>query len=169
MESGNLIDSHAAIQSLRSIANLAGQQGDRAVYFIASLMEAMAHLKFSGAEAIEHVQRAIAAAYTYQLDADSKMPQLVCLTHILDVVCSLRQGNPTQMVHKLKALQEMINAAINDPTWNASSDVIAIPIGRARNQQTVSEDTRMILGIGDDGRDNLMMSFLNKKDVYAIT
>ena len=169
MQSGNLTDSHAAIQSLRNIANLADQQGDRAMYLVASLMEAMAHLKSSGPEATEHFQRAMAAAYTYQLDADSRIPQLVGLTHILDVVCSLRQGNPKQMVEKLRALQEMINVSINDPAWSPSSDVIAIPIGRARNHQTVSEDTRMILGVGDDGRDNLMMSFLNKKDAYAIT
>ena len=169
MESGNNTDGHAAVQSLRSIANLAGQQGDRTMYLVASLMEAMAHLKSTGPESTEHFQRAMAAAYTYQLDADTRIPQLVALTHILDVVCSLRQGNPKHMVEKYRALQEVINAAINDPTWSPSSDAIAIPISPARNQQTVSEDTRMILGVGEDGRDNLMMTFLNKQDAHAIT
>lgn len=136
----------------------------------ASLIEAMAHLKSSGPECMEHAQRAIAAVWTYQLDGSSKIPQLLGLAHILDVACSVRQGNPTVMISKLKLMQTMMDETINESAWSTTSDVIAIPINRAPNSsQVVSPDTRTILGIGDDGRDNLMMSFLNKKDAFSIT
>lgn len=130
-------------------------------------MEAMAHLKSSAPEAIEHVQTAIAAAYSYQLDASSRIPQLVGLTHLLDVACSIRQGNPTQMLTRLKALQDFIDAALEDPTWSRSSSVIAIPIGTA-NHRTSSPDTRAVLGVGTDGQENLILSFLSKNDAYAV-
>lgn len=133
-------------------------------------MEAIAHLKSTGPESMEHAQRAIAAVWAYQLDNSSKIPQLLGLAHILDVACSLKQGNPPVMINKLKLMQTMMDEALRDSTWSTTSDVIAIPINRTQNSsQVVSPDTRTILGIGDDGRDNLMLSFLNKKDAFSIT
>jgi hypothetical protein len=74
------------------------------------------------------------------------------------------------MINKLKLMQTMMDEALRDQTWSTTSDVIAIPINRTQNSsQVVSPDTRTILGIGDDGRDNLMLSFLNKKDAFSIT
>jgi hypothetical protein len=170
LESGNLTEYHAALQNLRRIAKLAGEQNDRAIYITASLMEAMAHLKSTGPESMEHAQRAIAAVWAYQLDKSSNIPQLLGLAHILDVACSLKQGNPSVMINKLKLMQTMMDDALRDSAWSTTSDVIAIPINRTQNSsQVVSPDTRTILGIGDDGRDNLMLSFLNKKDAFSIT
>ena len=133
-------------------------------------MEAMAHLKTNGPESMEQAQRAIAAAWTHQFDVGTQIPQLTGLAHILDVVCSIQQGNPKIMVDKLKDMQTMMDGALKDPTWSATEDIVAIPINRTRNSsQVVSPDTRMVIGIGEDGRDNLMMSFLSKKDAYSIT
>ena len=133
-------------------------------------MEAMAHLKSTGPESMEHAQRDIAAVWAYQLDSDNRIPQLLGLAHILDVACSLRQGNPTVMINKLKLMQTMMDEALRDPTWSTTSNVIAIPINRAQNSsQVVSPDTRTVLGIGNDGRDNLMLSFVSKKDAFSIT
>jgi hypothetical protein len=170
LESSNLTEYHAALQNLRSIAKLAGEQNDRAIYITASLMEAIAHLKSTGPESMEHAQRAIAAVWAYQLDKSSNIPQLLGLAHILDVACSLKQGNPSVMINKLKLMQTMMDEALRDSAWSTTGDVIAIPINRTQNSsQVVSPDTRTILGIGDDGRDNLMLSFLNKKDAFSIT
>jgi hypothetical protein len=170
LESGNITDYHAALQNLRSIAKLAGEQNDRPIYMMACLVEAMAHLKSTGAESMEHAQRAIAAVWAYQLDSTTNIPHLLGLAHITDVACSLRQGNPTVMINKLKLMQTMMDDALRDPTWSTTSNAIAVPINRARNSsQVVSPETRTILGIGNDGRDNLMLSFLNKKDAFSIT
>lgn len=159
-----------AIQNLRAIAQLSSQQNDRAIYLAVSLVETMAHLKSTGPDSMEGAQRAIAAAWTHQFDVGSQIPQLTGLAHILDVACSIRQGNPKIMLAKLKDMQTMMDGVLKDPTWSSTDDTIAIPINRHKNSsQVVSPDTRMVIGIGDDGRDNLMMAFLSKKDTYSIT
>lgn len=119
---------------------------------------------------MENAQQAIAQVWTYQLDSDAKIPQLLGLAHMLDVACSMRQGNTQVITKKLNDLQAMMDSIIKDTTWSPTSDLIAIPISRRHNSsQVVSPDTRMVLGIGIDGRDNLMVSFLNKNDAFAIT
>jgi hypothetical protein len=170
LDSDNPTETHAAIQHLRAIATLASQQGDVAIYLTVSLMEAMAHLKSNGPDSMEQAQRAIAAARTHQFDLAAQLPQLTGLAHILDVVCSIRQGIPKIMLEKLKDMQTMMDGAVKDPAWSSTNDTIAIPINETKTSSyVVSPDTRMIIGIGGDGRDNLMMSFLSKKDAYSIT
>ncbi|TAQ85061.1 hypothetical protein B7494_g6616 [Chlorociboria aeruginascens] len=170
LESGNLADHHAAIHNLQSIASLSKQMEDRAIHSIASLMEVMAHLRSSGPEASEQIQTALAAAWTYQLDTDSRMPQLLGLTHILDVVCSLRQGDPKRMIAKLRRMQKIMDDALKGSAWSRVDDILEIPVNSTpNNANLVTRDTRAVLGIGEDGRDTLMMSFVNKKDAYAIT
>jgi hypothetical protein len=170
LHSGTLSDTNAALTNLRAIVNLSSDQSDRAIYMTASLMEAVVHLRNTGVDALEAAQQAIAQVWTYQLDTTTRIPQLLGLAHILDVACSMRQGNPNVMDKKLNDMQQMMDAALTDGTWSATSDLIAIPINMRKNSsQVVSPDTRMVLGIGDDGGDNLMASFLNQNDAYAIT
>jgi len=134
-------------------------------------MEAMAYLKSSGTEALEGAHRALGVIRQFQFQNESKIPQLIGLANIVDVVCSIREGIPNVMLAKLKAMQEVMDVALQDSdTWSRTSDRIAIPINRTPNSsQVVSADTRIILGIGDDGRDNLMLSFVNMRDSYALT
>lgn len=74
------------------------------------------------------------------------------------------------MIEDLKKMQVMMDDALKNPEWSTTSDVITIPIKRTpKSSQIVSSETRMVLGIGEDGGDNLMMRFLNKKDTYSIT
>lgn len=168
--SGTLSDTHSALTNLRAIANLSSDQSDRAIYMTASLLEAMTHLRNTGADALESAQQAIAQVWTYQLDSTTRIPQLLGLAHILDVACSMRQGSPKVMMKKLGEMQQMMDAALTEGSWSTTSDLIIIPISRRENSsQVVSPDTRMILGIGDDGGDVLMVSFLNQNDAYAIT
>jgi hypothetical protein len=171
LRSGISADINSSIQNFRAIATLASQHNDIAIYLASSLMEATAHLKSTAPDSMEEAQRAIAKAWTYQLDTGSQIPQLTGLAHILDVVCAIRQGKPKLMAEKLKAMQKMVDGTLHKGSaWGMTSDVVAIPINQTPNSSyVVSLDTRMVIGIGDDGRDNLMMTFLNKKDVYAIT
>ena len=164
------MDNHAAIQNLKSIAELATRQRDHAIHLTASLMQAMAYLKTTGPDAIEHIQTAIAGAWSNQMESSCRIPQLVGLTHILDVASAIRQGNSKVMLTKLMGMQAMMDEALKEPSWSTTSDFVAIPINRTpSSSETVSQDTRMVLGIGNDGGDTLMMSFLNKKDAYSIT
>ncbi|KAI9052303.1 hypothetical protein LZ554_003657 [Drepanopeziza brunnea f. sp. 'monogermtubi'] len=171
IKSGALIDYHCAINSLRAAAILAEKQGDHAIFLTASLLEAITYMKTTGPEATENVQRAIAAAWKYQEEPRCKIPQLTGLTHILAVCCSIRQGVSQDMVEKLKAMQSMMDESLKTARdWSTIDDAISIPIRRTpKSSHVVSRDTRMVLGIGADGGDNLMMCFLNKKDTYCVT
>lgn len=170
LESGSVGDINAALVNYRAIAELSYHESDRAIYMAASLMEGMAYLRSPSLESMEQAQRAIAQVWTFQLDVGTRIPQLLGLAHMLDVSCSLLQGNPEVMLKKLKAMQTMMDEALKEGTWSTGSDTVAIPINRRPNSsQVVSPDTRMVLGIGDDGRDNLMLSFLSQNDAYAIT
>ena len=170
LASGNAGDINAAVSNYRAIANLASQESDHAIYMVASLMEGMAHLRSTGPESMEHAQRAIAQAWAYQMQPDARLPPLLAMAHILDVCCSLLQGNKDVMATKLNAMRKLMDNPLTKETWSRTSDTIAIPMKRRNNSsQIVSDDTRMIIGIGDDGRDNLMLSFLSQNDAYAIT
>lgn len=170
MGSGSLTDHHAAVQNLRAVANLAKQQNDNAIHLTASLMEALAFMKIPSPESLQHVQAALAQARSYQHDESCNIPQLLGLAHILDVSCAIIKGNSMEMLTKLKDMQNMMDKVLHEDTWGTWDDTFAIPIKRTpKSSQTVSQDTRMILGIGNDGGDNLMMTFLSKKDAYSIT
>jgi hypothetical protein len=131
-------------------------------------MEILSHLCSPNAESVEQVQTALASAWTYQLDTDSQIPQLLVLTHMLDVACSLLYGLPAQTEPKQKAMED----AFKNSVWGAStdrSDVIPIPITPEKGQaQLVSQDSRGILGTTEDVRDVLMVSFLNSNDTFAL-
>ncbi|KAK2628468.1 hypothetical protein QTJ16_001571 [Diplocarpon rosae] len=170
IKSGNLLDYHIAVSNLRAVGALAEERGDHAIFLTASLMEAITYMRTTGPEAIEHIQRAIASAWKYQEERKCQIPQLVGLAHILAVACSIRQGHSLDMLGKLKKMQSSMDNFLKNPEWGTDSNSIAVPITRTRvSSHVVSRDTRMILGIGEDGGDNLMMCFLNKKDAYSIT
>ncbi|KAL5319804.1 hypothetical protein ACEPPN_012862 [Leptodophora sp. 'Broadleaf-Isolate-01'] len=170
LDSGITIENHAAINNLNAVTELAERQGDHAIHLTASLMKAIAYMKRTGPEAMENIQASIAAAWRYQTESSCRIPQLIGLTHILAVACSIRQGNSKAMIEDLKKMQVMMDDALKNPEWSTTSDVITIPIKRTpKSSQIVSSETRMVLGIGEDGGDNLMMRFLNKKDTYSIT
>lgn len=133
-------------------------------------MEALAFLKIPGQEALQQAQTALAQAWSFQMDESCQILPLISLTHILDLACAIRKGNSQEMLMKLKNMQVMMDKALHDSEWTTSSDIIAIPINRTpKSSHAVSQDTRMILDVGPDGGDNLMMTFLNKRDAYSIT
>jgi len=158
-------------ENFDSITNLAQQQNDRGIWLASCLMEALAHLRHNGPESMEAAQGAIAAAWSYQTERACQIPQLIALAHMIDVSCSIRQGYPNATMPKIKQLQKMMDLALkDDEAWGIMSDSIAIPMSRsAHSSQVVSSDTRSVLGIGRDGRDNLMLSFLSKRDAFSVT
>ena len=159
-------------ENFESIATLAQQQNDRGIWLASCLMEALAHLRHNGPDSMEAAQGAIAAAWSYQTERACQIPQLIALAHMIDVSCSIRQGSsPNVTMPKIKQLQKSMDLALKDEeAWGITSESIAIPMSRsAHSSQVVSSDTRTVLGIGRDGRDNLMLSFLTKRDAFSIT
>ncbi len=131
-------------------------------------MEILSYLSAPNPDSGEQVQTALASAWSYQLDTESRIPQLVVLTHMLDVACSLLYGLPGQTELKQKAMEDSFKAS-NWSTSSDSSDFIAIPVNPGKGQpQIVSQDSRGILGTAEDGKDVLMISFLNNNDTFAL-
>jgi hypothetical protein len=169
LDSGSPVDINAAIQNLHKVGELATRQQDRAIHLTTSVMEAMVHLRSIGPDSSEAVQRAIAAARTHQLTVGNKIPQLVGLTHLIDVMCAIRSGDTQQMLLKLRDMQIVMDQLIKDMKWSSFSDVMAIPVNSTSKSSTiVSHETRSVVGIGQDGGDVIMMSFLSKKDAFAV-
>lgn len=169
MQSGSLNDLHASVQQLQAVASLSSDQGDYPVHLVASLMECMAHITMATPNKMEHARAAIAAARRNQGHASCMIPQLTGLTHILDLVSSLEEGNAAILHQKLMAMQQVIDQCLQGSEWRTNDDSIFIPIRRTpKSSQVISRDTRMVLGIGEGGGDCMRMSFLGKRDAYAI-
>jgi len=93
----------------------------------------------------------------------------VAMAHILDVLCCIKQGNAAHTKDKLTALQNTMDLAIKDDSWDDDYDGVSIPIKRTpKSSHVVSRETRSIISIGDDGGDRLMVCCLSKKDAFAI-
>ncbi|KAL8802892.1 MAG: hypothetical protein Q9182_003508 [Xanthomendoza sp. 2 TL-2023] len=125
------LSSHQDILSgfaqLKSIAAIAESHGDKAILAIASTIEALIHLRdSSSAEGIEQAQRALATARSQQLDAQVRgIPQIVVLTNIVDLSCSLQQCDTSQAMKKMQAMQ----ASLENPnsSWHPDG-LLLIPI-----------------------------------------
>lgn len=170
LKSNKVTDVQIALHELRHISNVANDRGDHAIYLLSSLMEVVAHLSQPNSESVEQVQTALAAAWTYQLEADGRISQLLVLRHILDLTCSLLYGPPTQTELKQKSLED----AFKSFAWSTSTGLsgsFALPINNAKAKgqaQLVNADTRKILDILDDGRAALVVSFLDNNDTFAM-
>ncbi|KAI9746469.1 MAG: hypothetical protein M1818_000182 [Claussenomyces sp. TS43310] len=163
-------ETHAAVQNLRSIASIASTCNDRAILVTSSLIEAMAHLSSPSPESREHLQRSLAAAWTYQLDEVHRIPQIVCFLHFLDVASTFLYDTPKQALPKVRAMQVMMDQTKDDAIWNDAGDVVAIPITVGNDPaKLATHDTRGVLDVSEDGRHMLMMSVLTRTDAMAFT
>lgn len=168
MQVGGGSATHAASQNLRSIAALADQRNDRAVFCMANLLEVIAYLSSTSSDSGENARTALAAAMSHQLDA-SKLPQITFLTHCLDVVCGYLHGSPLDAQNKLRALQIFVDSSKDDTTWGHSS-TIRIPITPdAYSSQVVSADTRAVLDMHAAGSYALLLSFISRRDALALS
>ncbi|KAI1339060.1 hypothetical protein F5Y15DRAFT_384673 [Xylariaceae sp. FL0016] len=161
-----------AIENLRAIGALASQRGDHAIFVLACLLEGLSLLKASKDDSMLRVQNCIAQASKYQLEESVRVPQLDVLALMLDLACTLQQKSPNGVGQKLKALQDRLDASINDTTWAYDGAQLFLPIQRQPlNVQIISEDTSGVLkpGAESEGHDYLAMTFWSKLEVFAIT
>lgn len=153
---------------MRAITALAEQHGDRPIRFAASLMEVIAHLRMTGPEASQNLKSSMASVWSHQTEPSCQIPPLIGLAHILDLACSIKEGDTQVLMTKLQAARIAMDASIRSKDWG-SRDIISIPIrNNANYSHFVSPDTGMILRIGNDGV-NLMMTLLHQKDAYCIS
>jgi hypothetical protein len=171
VQSGNGSDA-AALENLKSTANIAQRRGDNALSAFASLLEGLALLKTMKEDTIERVQTCLAQASKYQLDPSVKIPQLDVLTLLLDLACSMHQKNLDIMVQKLRLLQARMDEDIDDSSHYPNNRLeILLPIKKhPTSSQTISEQTSAILRPGGPGDavDHLVVSFVTKIELYVL-
>jgi hypothetical protein len=168
MKTNRASDFQAGSHELQRISSDARDRGDQAIVVFSSVLEVLAHLSAPNADAGEQVQTALASAWAYQLEVGSKTPQLLVLTHILDVTCSLIYGKPSQTETKQSAMEQVFRGS-EWSTATGSSEIFPVPIQSASSQaQLVSPETSGILGLSQDSQQSLMVSFLDNNDTYAL-
>lgn len=170
-ESGNPKDAHEGLSNLHKIAELADSsaRNDLPVYLAAVLFQAMHHFRSGKPDSIEKVQMSLAAARAWQFSASSKVQQLLAMTHILDVSCSILKGIPSATVEKTKAMQVDLDRILEDSTWNEFDDTIVIPLSTTHEHpKVVTSDTRAVLSLAEDGTEQLRLSWCDKRTMSAI-
>lgn len=171
LQSLNPTEAHA-LENLRAIMTLANQRGDRPVFAIASLLEALSHLRSMKDDAIVRIQACIAQASKYQLESSMSIMQLDVLQLSLDLACSLHQKSPHMILQKLKALQDKMDTSIKNTNWGFQDRQLLLPIQKQTvNPQIISHDTSNLIRPGADGDsyDYLAMSFWSKLEAFTTT
>ncbi|KAJ5873484.1 uncharacterized protein N7473_013357 [Penicillium subrubescens] len=161
-------DSVQALQHLNKISAMASRNGDKAVAAMAAVIEALAHLQQgTGSDAIEQAQRAVAVARSHQLNDELRhIPQLVTLTQMVDICCSLLEYDVPQASQKLKVLQTLADETLNDPNWRADGS-FSIPLnGKSAGPSSI--DTGDILQV-QNGMVLLSFNWLPQHDLYALS
>ncbi|KAI1117188.1 cohesin loading factor-domain-containing protein [Nemania sp. NC0429] len=171
LQSGNPTEAHA-LENLKAITILASQRGDRPIFAVASLLEALSHLRAMKDDAIVRIQACIAQASKYQLEDSMSIMQLDVLQLILDLACSLQQKSPQMILQKMKALQNKMDDSIKNTNWGFQDRQLLLPIHKqGTNQHIISTDTSNIIRPGADGDsyDYLAMSFWTKLEAFTTT
>ncbi|KAI4236025.1 MAG: hypothetical protein L6R40_006271 [Gallowayella cf. fulva] len=155
----------SALTQLRSITAVAGRLGDKAVLAIASTIEALIHLRDSGsAESIEQAQRALATARSVQLSPQvGCIPQIVVLTDIVDLSCSLQQRDTSEALKKMQAMQNSLES--KSETWHQDG-LLLIPV----HSQDVSKTPNGTGIVQKDSQGTLCIMFhwAPRKDIYVL-
>lgn len=161
-------DSVQALQHLHKIAAMATRNGDKAVSAMAAVIEALAHLQQGvGSDAIEQAQRAVATARSHQLNDELRhIPQLVTLTQMVDICCSLLDYDINQSSQKLKVMQALVDETLNESNWHADGS-FSIPLnGKSAGPSSI--DTGDILQV-QNGTLLLSFNWLPQHDLYALS
>ena len=159
-----------AIGHLKVIATLSGGRGDIAVSATASIIEALIHLHQSHSfESIEQAQHALAAARSSQLNpAAQGVPQLVAMTHFVDLCCSLQKNDPLQAMPKMEAMQATLDQRVSDKQWS-DDGFCSIPISRESAMTLQGNGSAVgVVRIDSDQNTSLIINWLPREDIYAL-
>lgn len=171
LQSPNPSDNHA-LENLKAITSLALQRGDTIIFVVASLLEGLSLLKSMRDDAVVKIQNCLAQSQKYQLDPSTHVPQVDILALMLDFACSLHQKSPQMIMQKMKLLQSRMDTTLQDNAWSLNQTEVLLPVKKqTSNNQIISEDTRAVIRLGDDGDgcDYIVMSFWTKIEAFIMT
>ena len=147
--------------------HVAHRNGDKAISVVSAVIEALAHLQNStNFDAVEHAQRAVAAARSHQLDdAIRNIPQLNAMIQMVDICCSLLDYDVNLSSEKLKVIQDLMDDKLHDPNWRADGS-FSIPLS-GKSVGPSSVDAGDILQV-QNGTLYMSFNWLPQHDLYAL-
>ncbi|KAL8781728.1 MAG: hypothetical protein Q9194_000232 [Teloschistes cf. exilis] len=155
----------SAHTQLKNISALADTLGDKAIHALSSTLEALIHLRESSSlESLEHAQRALAIARSLQFDPKvGRISQVVVLTNIVDLCCSLQHFDPSQAVHKMQAMQTSLETQKH--AWQADGSLL-VPV----HSQTASRSPNGSGIVRGDSSGAVLLNFswTSQNDIYAL-
>ncbi|PGH04713.1 hypothetical protein GX51_03380 [Blastomyces parvus] len=160
-------DTAAALQNLQKVSSLASRNGDKAIFVVSSVIEALVRLQHSsGHDAIEQAQRALATARSYQLDNKVlDIPQISTMIQMMDICCSLLEYDVKQSSEKLQIMQKVMDQKIDDPQWQNDGS-FSVPLSHRTISPSTVEPTD-ILQV-ENGNVLLTLRWLPEHDLYAL-
>ncbi|OAX82030.1 hypothetical protein ACJ72_03627 [Emergomyces africanus] len=167
LSSSSQQDTAAAIHNLQKVTSLASRSGDKAVLVVSSVIEALVRLQHSSNnDSIEHAQRALATARSYQLDNKLLgIPQISTMIQMADICCSLLDYDVKKSSEKLHILQKVMDQKIGDPHWQNDGS-FSIPLSHKTISPSGVEPTD-ILQV-QNGNVLLTLRWLPEQDLYAL-
>lgn len=173
IQTGSPADPHA-LDNLRKLVAFGNQRGDKAICVMASLLDALAHLRTmkNVNDAVLRVQTSIAQASKYQLEETVRLPQLDILLLLLDLACSLHQRQRSDVTFsKFVALQNRMEEMKTSHEWEPLTTEVLLPIkkhsGPSKNP-AISDETRGILREGRGTEDYVVMQALSRQQALAL-
>jgi hypothetical protein len=116
-------------------------------------------------ESVEHAQRAIASARSYQLSNSlQNLAQVWALLDCIDLACSLLQYNPDQASVKAKTMQQLLDELLEHSSWR-DDDLFLVPV--ETRPSSLTDSTHGIFERAD-GKDHLIFSWMHKRDLYCL-
>jgi hypothetical protein len=172
IQTGTPADPHA-LDNLRKLAAIGSQRGDKTICVMASILEALAHLRTmkNVNDAVLRVQTCIAQAAKYQLENSVRLPQLDILLLLLDLACSLHQRqSPDLTWNKFVALQKRMEELKDSHEWDPLTTEVLLPIKKQSTPKNhaVSAETRAILREGNGKEDYLVIQALSRQQALAL-
>ncbi|OJD22220.1 hypothetical protein ACJ73_06433 [Blastomyces percursus] len=160
-------DTAAALQNLQKVSSVASRNGDKAIFVVSSVIEALVRLQYSsGNDSIEQAQRALATARSYQLDNKVlDIPQISIMIQMMDICCSLLEYDVKRSSEKLQIMQKVMDQKINDPHWQNDGS-FSVPL----SHKTISPSTVEPTDILQVEHRNVLLTlrWLPNHDLYAL-
>lgn len=114
----SIAETAALVRNLSAMTETAEDQGHVAVQIMASLFEALIHLRSRSPESVDLAQRALATARMHQLSpVMASMPRFQCMLGFVDLSCSLIRFNHDQVTAKSDQMQKFIDSSARNASW----------------------------------------------------
>ncbi|KIW26879.1 uncharacterized protein PV07_06673 [Cladophialophora immunda] len=157
---------HGAVVQLEKITNLARQNSDSSILAFAATLEALLHLSSSSNDAVTSSQTALAKARALQLSPDVEgNSQLIMLMEFIDLACSVREADITQINTKRKMMQQSLFQTVEDPNWR-DDGVMYIPVATKAVAGMQLHGNGYV--IERNGKYHIPFSWLGKEETEAL-